>query len=180
MDLKVDLQNHLYNSEVAEHLDSNIEQILTNIGEKYPQDVHDSAKYLHNETVKVLSFLDNLGEQMIEINGGRNEDYIPINRNQSINLENQFKSNQKDVELIKILKKHEELLKSFGIKYSRIVFESKDLPILKNDPLLKDKNFIELHFGDRNIFEALSSIEYLKTSVLLKESTALTLLTIKE
>ena len=174
--LKVDLQNYLYEGELLYHLENNTKQTLDSIKAKYSQNIIDSAELLHQETLKVVQFLDSFGDYMIDTNGGRDENGIPINQTKYISLERIFYANEKDAKLKSILTNHEQLLRSFGLIYPRIVYEPKDIITLKNDPLYREKNFIELHFEDRNIFEALSSIQYLKTSVILKEAAALSLL----
>jgi len=152
-------------------------QIVEEAQKTYEPEVLASIMTLQNRTSKIIQYLDALSEQMIETNGGIDPEIgIAINRDEPISLSNQFYTNGKGKELQNNLIKYSNFLSSYGLKNSTIAVEPKNVIQLKNDPAYHDSSFIELHFEDKNIFEAISSIEYFKISILLKESTTVGLI----
>ncbi len=139
------------------------------------------AKEVRQETDKVMTYMRDLKEKMVEITGGYDENGGLVGAKDYDKVSTMMLQQGRGKELEKMLNDYAKFLaQKTGKKYAELfpplARDAKDIPEFANDPNQKDKRFAELYFENTPTAAGMATISYLETEVLNYERKALKIL----
>lgn len=173
-----DLNNHLLEYATRNFHFKSREQ-LNNLLKQDSVQFDDILK-LQRKTVKLIDFIDEIQDDMIEVSGGYTETGLYIYPQSNDEIRGLMIDQGVATKLKSQLDSYSATLRSYGLDKSQISIEPKKNPIVKNDPNYQGYSNERLHFENANLIEAISVLHLYRTSILLNESLTINLLLLKE
>ncbi len=164
-------ENNIKNNNIVQRINSAVEERGNRA-----QDIQtfDKAKEVRSKTQEVITYCNNLKEQMVQITGGRDENGHIVGVKDQDKVANLMINKEKGIELKNTLNEYSRFLEEkTGREFPDIALDGKDNPIFKDDREQRVKNFSTLTFGNTPTAAGIASVSQLETEVMAYETDAL-------